>query len=73
MHKQLLRLRQVREMVGLSRSEIYRLISLGRFPRQIPLGDRVRAWDADEIQAWIRERIEAREAADQIASSPKAR
>lgn len=60
MQKKLLRLRQVRETVGLSRSEIYRLISLRRFPRQIPLGERVRAWDSDEIQAWIQARIDAR-------------
>ncbi len=63
MPKQLIRLPQVRQQVGLSRSEIYRLISLGRFPRGIPLGERARAWDADEIEAWIQSRIDAREAA----------
>ena len=62
MQKQLLRLPAVRGIVGLSRSEIYRLISLGRFPRPCPLGERARAWDADEVQAWIRERIDARKA-----------
>ena len=61
--KQLLRLPQVRQLVGLSRSEIYRLIQLKRFPSSIPLGDRVRAWDSDEIQAWILKRIEARSVA----------
>ena len=60
MQKQLLRLKQVREIVALSRSEIYRQIGLGRFPRQIPLGDRARAWDAEEIQQWVREHIAAR-------------
>lgn len=63
MEKQLLRLPQVRQIVGLSRSEIYRLISIGRFPRRVPLGDRARAWDADEIQSWVRERIAARKPA----------
>jgi len=63
MAKQLIRLPAVRATVGLSRSEIYRLISLGRFPRPIPLGDRARAWDSDEIQGWVRERIAARKAA----------
>ena len=61
MEKRLLRLPQVREAVGLSRSEIYRLIKLGRFPRNVPLGERVRAWDGDEIQAWVRERIASRD------------
>lgn len=59
--KILLRRRQVQERVNLSRSEIYRLMSLGRFPRSVPLGERVRAWDADEIEAWVRERIAARD------------
>ena len=63
MQKQLIRLPAVRATVGLSRSEIYRLIALGRFPRPIPLGDRARAWDSDEVQAWVRERIDARKAA----------
>jgi prophage regulatory protein len=60
MQKQLLRLPQVREAVGLSRSEIYRLMSLRRFPAPVPLGERVVAWDHDEVQDWIRARIAAR-------------
>jgi len=60
MQKQLLRLPHVQEVVGLSRSEIYRLISIGRFPRPVPLGERARAWDSDEIQGWVQSRINAR-------------
>jgi len=60
--KQLLRLPQVQEIVGLSRSEIYRLISLSRFPRPVPLGERARAWDSDEIREWVQSRINARDA-----------
>lgn len=63
MAKVLLRRKQVQERVNLSRSELYRLIGLGRFPRQIPLGERARAWDADEIETWIQQRIAARDAA----------
>ena len=63
MAKRLARLPQVRECVPYSRSEIYRLISLGRFPKPVPLGARAVAWDMDEVEAWIRERIEARRAA----------
>lgn len=60
MHKQLIRLPQVRQTVALSRSEIYRLISLNSFPKPVPLGKRPVAWDKDEIQAWVRSRIDAR-------------
>jgi len=58
----LLRLPQVRHAVGLSRSEIYRRISVGQFPPPVPIGYRARAWDAEEIDAWIRARLEARDA-----------
>jgi len=60
MQKHLLRLPQVQQIVGLSRSEIYRLISIGRFPRPVPLGERVVAWDSDEISEWVQSRIAAR-------------
>ena len=63
MAKFLLRIKQVQERVRLSRSELYRLIGLDRFPKPVPLGERARAWDADEIEAWIQERIDARKAA----------
>lgn len=62
MAKILLRRKQVQERVNLSRSELYRLMGVGRFPRSIPLGERARAWDADEIEAWIQARIDARDA-----------
>lgn len=63
MQKRLLRLPEVREAVGLSRSEIYRLISLKRFPAPIPLGERIVAWDSEEVQNFIDEKIAARKAA----------
>lgn len=62
MAKFLGRLSKVREQVGFSRSEIYRLISLGRFPRPIPLGQRAVAWDMDEVEVWVQERIASRDA-----------
>jgi prophage regulatory protein len=60
MGKQLIRLPRVCELVGLSRSEIYRLISMRRFPRQVPLGQRAVAFVAEEIDAWVAARINAR-------------
>ncbi len=62
MSKFLGRLPQVRQKVGFSRSEIYRLISLNRFPKPIPLGERAVAWDMDEVEDWVQARIAARNA-----------
>jgi len=59
----LFRLPNVREVVGLSRSEIYRLIALKQFPSPIPLSGRTVAWPSDVIQDWVRQRIETRQAA----------
>jgi len=59
--KSLLRFRQVREIVPLSRSEIYRRIAIGQFPAPIKLGQRVVAWDADQIQAFVRELLNKRD------------
>ena len=53
----ILRLPEVRERVGLSRSQIYQLSSLGQFPKQIKLGDRASGWVAHEIDRWVAERI----------------
>jgi prophage regulatory protein len=55
--KSLLRFRQLREIVPLSRSEIYRRIALGTFPKPIKLGERVVAWDSDAVQAYVQEML----------------
>lgn len=51
------RLPCVRARTGLSRSEIYRRIASGEFPSPIKLGVRASAWDSEEIDAWIENRI----------------
>lgn len=38
---------------GLSRSEIYRRLAAGTFPRGVRLGPRTLAFCSDEIDAWI--------------------
>jgi prophage regulatory protein len=55
----LLRLPQVIERCGYRRSSIYSLIRRGEFPAPVPLGPRIMAWDSDEIDNWIRHRIES--------------
>jgi prophage regulatory protein len=57
------RLPQVKARTKLSRSEIYRKIALGDFPRPIKLGERASAWPEHEVTAWIASRIAARDSA----------
>lgn len=59
----LLRLIDVKNHTGLSKSEVYRLMSERRFPQSIPLGQRSVAWRSDEIDSWVAERIRNAEAA----------
>lgn len=55
----LLRLPGVCTMVGLSKSQIYRLIRAGQFPAGISLGTNSVAWPAEQVHAWIAEKISA--------------
>ncbi|HZX51108.1 MAG TPA: AlpA family transcriptional regulator [Pseudomonas sp.] len=55
----LLRLPGVCAMVGLSKSQIYRLIRAGEFPAGISLGTNSVAWPAEQVHAWIAEKINA--------------
>ena len=54
----LLRLKQVVLKVGLSRSQIYKLIVKGLFPEQIKIGSKISAWPEQTIDQWISRQIE---------------
>ncbi|RBP50763.1 helix-turn-helix transcriptional regulator [Arenicella xantha] len=56
-HK-ILRLPDVREITGLSRSSIYLRIANSEFPKPISLGGRAVGWLESDIQNWLVERIE---------------
>lgn len=62
MSQRLISLTEVRERVGLSKTDIYRKIAAGKFPKQVPLGTARVAFVESEIDAWIAERIEERDA-----------
>jgi prophage regulatory protein len=55
----LIRLPQVKEATGLSKSTIYSRIAEGTFPKQIPLGPRLVVWVESDIQNWIAEQVSA--------------
>ncbi|GAA5561537.1 hypothetical protein Asch03_02144 [Acinetobacter schindleri] len=50
--------KQVEQITSLSRSSIYLLMSQGRFPKPIQIGDQRVAWVIDEINAWVEDRIQ---------------
>ncbi|MEM8142325.1 AlpA family phage regulatory protein [Morganella morganii] len=55
----LLRLPSVCELVGLSKSQIYRMIRAGEFPAGISLGANSVACPAEQVHAWVAEKISA--------------
>lgn len=56
-------LREVIEETSLSKPVLYRMMSAGHFPRQVPLSPRRVAWIRDEVEAWKRSKRDARFAA----------
>ena len=54
----LLRLKHVVLKVGLSRSQIYKLIAKGLFPEQTKIGPKISVWPEHTIDQWISRHIE---------------
>ena len=63
MLRRILRLPQVEEATGESRSTIYKRISEGEFPRPVKLGAKSVGWVEEEVAAYNEARIAARDAA----------
>jgi prophage regulatory protein len=57
----LIKIEKVQEMTLLSRASIYRLVSIGVFPKQFKLSLRASAWVEQEVLDWIDERISVRD------------
>lgn len=51
-----LRLPDVIERVGLSRSTLYAMVARGEFPAPVKLGQRAIAWPIDRLETWAAER-----------------
>ncbi|GAF71033.1 unnamed protein product [marine sediment metagenome] len=58
-----LRLNQVVEKTGISRSTVYLYLNQGRFPKPVHVSERLVAWVESEVDAWMQERIAARKSA----------
>ncbi|MFC3135060.1 helix-turn-helix transcriptional regulator [Microbaculum marinum] len=53
--------RQVRELVLYSPQHIARLEAAGKFPKRVRLGANRVGWVEDEVQEWLRDRLEERD------------
>lgn len=64
----LLRWPDVRDRVGICRSQAYKLIDAGRFPKPISIveGGRSIAWIESDISSWVDQRIADSRSANQI-------
>ncbi len=59
MSNQIIRLPEVIQATGLSRSTIYLRMSKGEFPKSISLGERAIGWVQGEVEQWVEQRISA--------------
>ena len=59
MEARILRLKDVRKVIGLHKSTIYRLIDAKKFPKPIRLGPNAVGWLREEIDEWIATRERA--------------
>lgn len=61
----ILRLPEVIETVGLSKSTIYSFMRDGMFPKSVNLGSNSRGWLLNEVNSWLEHRIAER---DEVAA-----
>lgn len=62
----ILRRREVQKRTGLARSTLYAAIARAEFPPPIRLGLRAVGWVEKEVDAWIDQRIEERDAGGRL-------
>jgi prophage regulatory protein len=62
MSHSLIRLAEVQKRTGYSKAWIYRLLKDNRFPQSVKIGSRAIAFVESEVDEWISQRIEERDA-----------
>lgn len=55
-----IKLKDVINTTGLSRSSIYAYMAKGGFPKPIQLGPRSVAWIEEEVQEWLKAKVASR-------------
>ncbi|EKO3819893.1 AlpA family transcriptional regulator [Vibrio harveyi] len=58
-----MRLQEVKEKTGLSKSAIYNKIKDCEFPASVPIGSRTVAWLESDINKWLEWRVQVRDRA----------
>jgi len=53
------RIKEVCDITGLRPSSVYKQIRLGLFPTGIKLTNRSTGWSSEELEAWLRAKINA--------------
>ena len=48
------RRKALEDMLGLSRSTIYRMMNHGEFPRPVRIGRRAAGWRSSDVEEWLR-------------------
>ncbi|MGR5325018.1 helix-turn-helix transcriptional regulator [Vibrio sp. PNB22_2_2] len=64
MSQRIIRLPEVKEKTGLSRSSIYLRMSKGSFPQSISLGERAVGWLEADVEQWLDACVSASKAVD---------
>jgi prophage regulatory protein len=57
----IIRRHELTDKVGYCLAHLYRLERQGLFPQRILLGRRAVGWVEEEVEAWLQERIDARD------------
>ncbi|MDA9580462.1 AlpA family phage regulatory protein [Luminiphilus sp.] len=59
----LLRINEVTEVIGVSRTTIHRMVTKDLFPKSVPLipGGIARAWVEAEVESWLDQRVADRD------------
>ena len=58
MHEEIIRLKQLQSVIGLSRVTIWRMVRAGKFPPPIPLTETAKGWRRCDVDQWIADRAE---------------
>lgn len=52
--ERILRIKNVMERTGLSRSTLYRKIENGTFPKQVKISERCAGWRESSVKSWLK-------------------